>query len=136
MTPLDREDIHQLGDKLDDVVDAIHAAASLIDLNPDDNPPPELNEMADTLVEMASELDSLISCLPSGEGARRHIERIEHLERQGDAIFRRGMGKLLSGAYEPLTVIAWKDIVQSIENSLNSIEDATDVIEGILVKNS
>ncbi|HEY1824402.1 MAG TPA: DUF47 family protein [Acidimicrobiales bacterium] len=136
VTPLDREDIHQLGDKLDDVVDAIHAAASLIDLNPDDNPPPELNEMADTLVDMASELDSLIACLPSGDGARLHIERIQHYERQGDAIFRRGMGKLLSGAYEPLTVIAWKDIIQSIENSLNSIEDAGDVIEGILVKNS
>jgi predicted phosphate transport protein (TIGR00153 family) len=136
VTPLDREDIHELGDKLDDVVDAILSAASLMDLNPDDSPPPELNESADTLVAMATELDSLIRCLPSGNGARLHIERIEHLERQGDAIFRRGMGKLLSGAYEPLTVIAWKDIIQSIEESLNSIEDAGDVIEGILVKSS
>jgi uncharacterized protein Yka (UPF0111/DUF47 family) len=46
------------------------------------------------------------------------------------------MGKLLSGAYEPLVVIAWKDIIQAVETSLNSIEDASEVIEGILVKNS
>lgn len=136
ITPFDREDIHALGDKLDDVVDAMFAAASLINLTHDDDPPPELGESAGTLVEMADELRALIGCLPSGEGARRHLERIEHLERQGDATFRHGMGKLLSGAYEPLAVIAWKDIIQAVEESLNSIEDAADVIEGILVKNS
>lgn len=136
ITPFDREDIHALGEELDDVVDAMFAAASLIDLAHDDQPPPELAELTNTLVEMADELVALIACLPRGEGARRHLEQIGHLERQGDAAFRHGMGKLLSGAYEPLAVIAWKDIIQAVEESLNSIEDASDVIEGILVKNS
>jgi predicted phosphate transport protein (TIGR00153 family) len=136
VTPFDREDIHALGEELDDVVDAMHSAASLIELAHNDDAPPELVELADTLVEMADELVALVGCLPSGEGARRYVERIGHLERQGDAAFRHGMGKLLSGAYEPLVVIAWKDIIQAVETSLNSIEDASEVIEGILVKNS
>ncbi len=136
VTPFDREDIHALGEELDDVVDAMLAAASMIELAHDDEPPPELGQLTESLVEMADELVALIACLPSGEGARRHLEQIGHLERQGDATFRHGMGKLLSGAYEPLAVIAWKDIIQAVEESLNSIEDASDVIEGILVKNS
>ena len=136
ITPFDRQDIHELGEELDDVVDAMLAAASLIDLAHNDGPPPELAELTDTLVAMVEELVSLVGCLPVGEGARRHIERIGHLERRGDAEFRHGMAKLLSGAYEPLVVIAWKDIIQAVEAALNSIEDASDVIEGILVKNS
>jgi len=136
VTPFDREDIHALAEELDDVVDAMLAAASLIELAHDDEPPAELDQLTSTLGRMADELVALIGCLPTGEGARVHLERIGHLERQGDLAFRHGMGKLLSGAYEALAVIAWKDIIQAVEESLNSIEDASDVIEGILVKNS
>ena len=136
VTPFDREDIHALAEELDDVVDAMLSAASVIELAHKDAPPPELSELTDTLVEMAEELVLLVGCLPEGEGARLRLERIEHLERQGDAAFRRGMGRLLSGSYEALAVIAWKDIIQAVEESLNSIEDASNVIEGILVKNS
>ena len=136
VTPFDREDIHALAEELDDVVDAMLAAASLIELIHADQPPAELSELTDTLVDMAGELVALVACLPGGEGARFRLERIGHLERQGDAAFRRGMGRLLSGAYEALAVIAWKDIIQAVEESLNSVEDASNVIEGILVKNS
>jgi predicted phosphate transport protein (TIGR00153 family) len=136
VTPFDREDIHALAEELDDVVDAMLTAASLIELAREEEPPPELAELTETLVTMADELVALVTSLPLGEGARLHLERIGHLERQGDAAFRHGMGKLLSGAYEALAVIAWKDIIQAVEESLNSIEDASDVIEGILVKNS
>jgi hypothetical protein len=77
-----------------------------------------------------------MGCLRSGEGARYRLERIEHLEHQGDAVFRRGMGRLFGGDYEALDVIKWKDIIQALEDSLNAIEDVSDVVESILVKNS
>jgi uncharacterized protein Yka (UPF0111/DUF47 family) len=136
VTPYDREDIHALGEELDDVVDDIFAAASLIQLVGDEEPLPEMTELADTLIAMSDELVCLVSCLRNREGARFRLERIENLERQGDAIFRRGMARLFSGDYEALTVVKWKDIIASMEASLNAIEDASNVIEGILVKNS
>jgi hypothetical protein len=46
------------------------------------------------------------------------------------------MGRLFSGDYEALEVIKWKDIVEAMERSLNAIEDVSDVVESILVKNS
>lgn len=136
VTPYDRQDIHALTEQLDDVVDEMFSAASLVTLVQEDELVPELGELAETLVNMADELVALMGCLPAQEGARLRLERIDHLERQGNAIFRRGMGRLFSGDYEALAVIKWKDILQALESSLNTIEDASNVVEGILVKNS
>jgi predicted phosphate transport protein (TIGR00153 family) len=136
ITPYDREDIHALAEELDDVVDDMFSAASLIHLVRVDTVLPELAELGDVLVSMAEEMVALIGCLRGGESARHRLERIERLEREGDFIFRRGMGRLFSGDYDALEVIKWKDIVEAMERSLNAIEDVSDVVESILVKNS
>ncbi|MDQ1357051.1 MAG: phosphate transport system protein [Acidimicrobiaceae bacterium] len=136
VTPYDREDIHALAEELDDVVDDMFSAASLMQLVHVEQPLPELAELAEVLVAMADEMVALMGCLGSGQGARYRLERIEHLERQGDAIFRHSMARLFSGEYEALEVIKWKDIIQALEDSLNAIEDVSDVVESILVKNS
>jgi predicted phosphate transport protein (TIGR00153 family) len=136
VTPYDREDIHALAEELDDVVDDMFAAASLLLLAEKDQRPPELQELADVIVAMTDEMVALIDCLQSKEGARFRLERIEHLERQGDAIYQRGLARLFNGEYEPLEVIKLKDIVVALEGSCNAVEDVSDVVESILVKNS
>jgi predicted phosphate transport protein (TIGR00153 family) len=136
ITPYDREDIHALAEELDDVVDDMFSAASLIHLVQLGDPLPELAELGDVLVAMADEMVGLIGSMRTGEGARLRLERIEHLERQGDFVFRRGMSRLFGGEYEALEVIIWKDIVEAMEKSLNAIEDVSDVVESILVKNA
>ncbi len=136
VTPYDREDIHALAEELDDVVDDMFSAASLLQLAGSDPRPPELAEIADVIVSMTDEMLALIGCLQSKDGARFRLERIEHLERQGDAIYQRGLARLFDGSYEPLEVIKLKDILQSLEGSCNAVEDVSDVVESILVKNS
>jgi uncharacterized protein Yka (UPF0111/DUF47 family) len=79
---------------------------------------------------------ALVDCLQTKKGARYRLERIEHLEHQGDAILHRGMTRLFSGEYEALAVIKLKDTIQALGRSVNAIEDVSDVIESILVKNS
>jgi predicted phosphate transport protein (TIGR00153 family) len=139
VTPYDREDIHALAEELDDVVDAIFAAAELILFVQVDEPLPdlvELGELAETLIAMTEEMVALMACMKTGEGARFRLERIEHLERQGDAMFRRGMARLYGGDYEAIDVIKWKDIVAALEESINAVEDVSDVVESVLVKSS
>jgi uncharacterized protein Yka (UPF0111/DUF47 family) len=136
VTPFDREDIHALAEELDDVVDEMFAAASLLQLSDGEERPPELAELADVLVTMTEEMVALLDCLQTKNGARYRLERIEYLERQGDAIFQRGLARLFSGEYEALEVIKWKDTVQSLESAINAIEDVSDVVESILVKES
>ncbi|HVX20316.1 MAG TPA: DUF47 family protein [Acidimicrobiales bacterium] len=136
VTPYDREDIHALVEELDDVVDGIFEAASLIQLADLAEPLPELAEQTTVLVAMADQLVDLMGSLRSGQGARRLLEQIDHLEREGDAVFRRAIGRLFSGQYEALEVIMWKDVVQALETSINTVEDVADVVESILVKTS
>ena len=136
VTPYDREDIHALTEEIDDVVDDMFSAAEIVHLVPVKQPLPEAPEMTEILTSMATELDSLIGCLKSREGARRRLERIENLEREGDALYRRGMARLFSGEYDALEVLKWKDILQALDNAANRIEDVSDVVESILIKNS
>jgi predicted phosphate transport protein (TIGR00153 family) len=136
VTPYDREDIHALTEELDDVVDDMFSAAALIHLVRVERALPEVTELADLLAVMAGEMDALIGCLQNREGARHRLERIEALEHEGDAIYRRSIGHLFSGEYEALEVLKWKDIVQALENAINRIEDVSDVVESILIKNS
>jgi uncharacterized protein Yka (UPF0111/DUF47 family) len=136
VTPFDREDIHALIEEIDDVVDDMFSAASLIQLFHVDRPLSDVSELAELLVAMAHEQEALIRCLRRRDGARFHLERIEQLERQGDAVFRRAMGLLFGGGYEALEVLKWKDILQALEDSLNAIEQVSDVVESILIKDS
>ena len=134
ITPYDREDIHALAEELDDVLDQMFAAAALIHAVAVTSILPEVKQQAENLAAMGSELEHLIGCLQSMQGARHRLERIEELEREGDAIHRRSMARLFSGEYEALEVLKWKDLVQAFEDAMNQIEDAADVVESILVK--
>ena len=134
--PFDREDIHALAEELDDVVDDMFAAASLIQIVKVNTTLPEAVELTELLVAMADEMVALTDCLRTKKGARYRLERIEQLEHEGDAVFRRALGRLFGGEYDAIEVLKWKDIVQSIEDSLNAIEHVSDVIESILIKES
>ena len=136
LAPFDREDIHALAEAIDDVLDDMFAAAEVMHLVKMGACLPEVEQQLNTLSAMGSELEALIACLHSKEGARRRLERIEELEREGDAIHRRTLARLFGGEYEALDVIKWKDIVEALERAMNQIEDVSDVVESILVKKS
>ncbi|MGH9016335.1 MAG: DUF47 family protein [Acidimicrobiales bacterium] len=134
VTPFDREDIHQLVEELDDVVDDMFAAGSLLQLLRVDTSLPEIIELADLLVAMSDELVALIGRLRSSDGARYHLERIEQLETHGDYLYRKAIQRLFGGNYDAIEILKWKDIVQAFEDSSNAIETVSDVVESILVK--
>lgn len=136
VTPYDREDIHALTEEIDDVVDDMFSAASVLQLAHGDPRPPELHELAELVVTMCDEMVALIECMETKDGARFRLERIEHLERQADAVYQRGLARLFDGSYEALEVIKMKDVLHSLEGSCNAVEDVSDVVESIMVKNS
>lgn len=136
VTPFDREDVHALVEELDDVVDDMFAAASLTQVVHVTQPLPDVVEQTEVLVTMADEMVALVACLRNRRGARFHLERIEQLEHQGDAIFRRAMGRLFGGEYDAVEILKWKDVVQSVEDAMNAVENVSDVVESILIKDA
>lgn len=136
VTPFDREDIHALAEKLDDVVDDMLEVSHRIQLTGITASLPELKEQADLLVTCAEETESLISRLETMKEVQPHLDAVDRLESEGDAVHRRILARLFSGEFEALDVLRWKDVIESMERALNTLEDISDVVESIVLKHA
>jgi predicted phosphate transport protein (TIGR00153 family) len=136
VTPFDREDIHALAEELDDVVDDMLAVAARLRLTVHGPLFPELKEQAAILVDMADANVALMQRLPSMKHTGEHLQRIDQLESKGDAVYRQALGRLFSGEYDALDVLRWKDIIEAMEASLNTLEDVSNVVESIVLKHA
>jgi predicted phosphate transport protein (TIGR00153 family) len=136
VTPFDREDIHALAEELDDVVDDILAVAGLLRMMRVSEILPELTEQAEILVTMADATADLIDKLEKMRDVRELLDRIDALESDGDAVHHRAIARLFSGEMEALEVLKWKDIIEAMEATLNTLEDISDVVESIVLKHA
>jgi len=136
VTPLDREDIHALAEELDDVVDDMHAVGARVRLTVHSAAIPELKQQADILVRMAEENVALMQRLASMKGTQEHLNAIDQMESEGDAVYRHALARLFSGEYDALDVLRWKDIIEAMEAALNTLEDVSNVVESIVLKHA
>ena len=136
VTPFDREDIHALAEELDDVVDDMLAVAHRMHASGITTALPELKEQADLLVQCADESRALIERLASLQGVQPHLDAIDRLESEGDAVHRRILARLFGGEFDALEVLRWKDVIEAMEASLNTLEDISDVVESIVLKHA
>jgi predicted phosphate transport protein (TIGR00153 family) len=133
VTPFDREDIHALAERLDDVCDDLLAVSDLMQLVQVAEVLPEMRELSDILVQMTEQAVGLLKLLKSMKGVQPYLDAIDKLESEGDAIYRRTLARLFTD-YDAITVLKWKDIVQSMEHALNTVEDVSNVVESIVLK--
>ena len=136
VTPFDREDIHALAEELDDVVDDMMAVSHRLLLASVDQPLPELRDQAEVLVAIADETVALMQRLESMKNVQPHLDAIDRLETEGDALYRQTLGHLFSGEFDALDVVRWKDIVEALEGAINTVEDISNVVESIVLKHA
>ncbi|MFN8035162.1 MAG: DUF47 family protein [Acidimicrobiia bacterium] len=137
VTPFDREDIHELTEKLDDVVDEITAAGDLLVLHNIQKPLPEMEELAALLVQAADTTVTMIAKLPRLRGLDDDLEAVNQIESAADKVYRRSLARLFSsGEYKAFDVLRWKDVVEAIERSVNEIENISDIVESIVLKHA
>ena len=136
MAPFDREDIHALTEQIDDVVDDIQAVSELLVLHDVDEPLDEVRELTDVLVKAADANVALIGKLSRLRGLDADLEIVDRLESEADKIYRRSVAHMFSGDFNAFDVLRWKDIVESIEESVNGMENISDIVQGIALKHS
>jgi predicted phosphate transport protein (TIGR00153 family) len=134
VTPFDREDIQLLVTELDNVVDEIFAAADLVLLHRVTQPLNGLTDQLRLLDVITDKNLELIRSLVSLQDIPRLVDEIDRIESDADRIFRRVISELFSGNHSALDILRWKDIVESIEKSIDSVEHASDVVQSIAVK--
>jgi predicted phosphate transport protein (TIGR00153 family) len=136
VTPFDREDIHRLAVRLDDIVDAIDAAVDLAIIYQIDDVPKELLEQADLLVRAAEETAAAMPRLESMKDLQPYWVEINRLENAADKVYRNTLGLLFSGKFDALTVLKIKDVVESLEQAADGFEHVADTVQSIVVKES
>ena len=140
VTPLDRNDMHQLAGKLDDVVDHIEAAAHLVYLYDLSDLPTLPREMLEQVAVLKAQADLLAEAMPKLKGfnseMRSYWVECNRLENDGDRAYRMLLVRLYSGEFEGLTVMTLKEVADELEAACDSFEQVSHVIEGVYVKES
>lgn len=137
ITPLDREEIYALITKLDDVLDFLEAASDRISLYKINTVRPEAVELAKILQLSCIEIERAVGLLQNIKDVKPILDACMHINRHehdADQIFRRALAKLFNGGTDPLEVMKWRDILESIETATDRAEDVANIIEGIVLE--
>lgn len=135
VTPIDREDIHALVSRLDDVVDFIEAAADRLVVYRIKEPTSTCRALVEVIVKIAQATDGAIRCLRTmAPEYHTHAVEVNRLENEADALLREGLVALFEESTDPIDVIKWKDIYETLETVTDRCEDVANVIEGIILK--
>ncbi len=137
VTPFDREDIYELAQALDDVVDIIDEACDLLELYGVESATRPAVEQCRILVAAAERLDNAVKALRDVKKVEVELIELKKLEDEGDRIVREAIADLFRDPrIDPLVVIRWKDIFESLEDAIDACETAANVIGNIVVKNA
>jgi uncharacterized protein len=136
VTPFDREDIHALINRLDDVVDLIEEVGDTFILYGVDAPTPVAIQQAEVIVRACEQVAEALANLRTFKGLDPYWIEIHRLENEGDRIVRRGMAELFTNGGDPVNIIKWKDLYSLLEETVDACEDVANVIERIVVKHA
>ena len=138
MTPIDREDVHALACRLDDVLDLIWASADRAVLFKLNDPPPEAVELSKTLHETTEIIIKAVKCLKDKKYSyiQEYCIEINRLENRGDRIFREALVKLFDNIKDPILVIKWKEVYENLEDASDKCEDVANILESIVLKHA
>lgn len=137
ITPFDREDIHYLATALDDICDYIYSSAKKINfykVNPNDT---GIQKMADLIEQGAEQIRNAVRELRDMRNMRKITDalvKVNSIENQADDIFDMSIDKLFDGEPDAKEVIKKREIYQALEIATDKCEDATNVIESIIIK--
>jgi hypothetical protein len=136
LTPIDGEDIHALTTALDNVMDAIEAAASRMILFKIDRPTQEAQDLCEIIVTSTEQVVKAVSHMPRLDDIDEYCIEINRLENAADDIYRKAIGGLFENEAEPLHVIKWLDIYELLESATDRCEDVANILETVGLKNS
>ncbi len=140
VTPLDREDIHLLASRLDNVVDLIDGTARRAQMFRVREMRPQARQLAAVVAKATECIAVAVDGMKQPKLVSQQARVIKQLEEEGDTIYQEAVGALFSGADgaapDPLEVMKWKELFDKLEDALDECEDVANVLESISIKNS
>ena len=131
---LESADVHALTVALDDVVDHAEETADQLGLYGVEAPMEQAEEIAGVLAACAEHVAGAIRGLRSGAALGPHLVEIHRLENEGDRLRRDAVANLFARGIDPVMLIRWKDIYETLEDAVDACEAVANVLEGISIK--
>ncbi|HUS32979.1 MAG TPA: DUF47 family protein [Kofleriaceae bacterium] len=139
ITPIDRDSIHRLITKMDDVMDYVEAASQCIELYKITEMNDDTRDLADVLVRASQQVELALRglrTLKQPQVALGICREIKRLENEADAIMRRSVARLFSDEGDLMKVIKWKEIYENLEMAADRCEDVANIIEGVILEHT
>lgn len=137
VTPFDREDIYALAAALDDIVDLIDASAQRFIMYNVEKPTPEAKELAFLILQGCLAIEKAVSHLGEKfEHIAEHCVEVNALENEADRVCREAISRLFDEEKDPIQLIKWKEIYETLERATDKCEDAANILESVVVKNA
>jgi uncharacterized protein Yka (UPF0111/DUF47 family) len=136
ITPIDREDIHTLASRLDDVIDLLDGTARRFEMLHITEVLPPAKQLSGVLCRAANEIQAAVAEMRQPREVNEHVALIKHLEEEGDAIYHEAVGALFAGRPDPLEVLKWKEMYDTLERAIDSCMGVAQVLQSISLKNA
>lgn len=139
ITPLDRDDIHQLITRMDDILDLLEDAAQTVSLYDIKVITPEAKRLAELCLNCTEKVKVAVSLLHNMDNSGKILaicKEIDRLESDADHVMRAAMSKLFRDEPDVRNLIKLKAIYEILETVTDRCEDVANIIEGIIVENA
>ncbi len=136
ITPIDREDIHELAGLLDDLVDLVDDIAIKLVQYEIKVIPKDLFDLAVVSLKSLNEVYKAVCCLKKPKSIQIHLRKIHDLEDEGDEIHYKAITLLFKKEKHAIELIKLRDIYRELEDLLDKSQDVAILIEGIVVKHA
>jgi predicted phosphate transport protein (TIGR00153 family) len=136
ITPIDREDIHLLGSRLDDVIDRLDGTARRVVMLHINEVREPAKQMAHVIVKAADHIALAVASIKKPSLVAEQAARIKQLEEEGDALYHEAVGALFEGTPDPIEVIRWKEVYETLEIAIDQCMGVANAVHSISIKNS
>ncbi len=139
ITPLDRDDIHKLITRMDDILDLIQDVAESLSLYDIHRVTPEAAQLANICQSCCDRVKTavnMLSNLDNAQGIMKICAEIDQLESDADRVMRSAMSKLFRNEQDVRQILQLKAIYELLETITDRCEDVANIIEGIVLENS
>jgi predicted phosphate transport protein (TIGR00153 family) len=136
LTPIDREDIHSLASRMDDILDLMWGAAQRAQLFKLKESTKDAAALAKTLAVMIELVYRTFRYLRDKKYSfiQDCCVEIHGLENEADEIFRSILGRMFDEVKDPILIIKWKEIYENLESATDRCEDVANTLESIVLK--
>ncbi len=137
ITPLDREDIYSLASKLDDIIDLMDACAQRLVMYKVEKPTLPAQQLAFIILKCCQAVERALKHLGGDfDDINQCCVEINALENEADRVCRQAISTLFAEEKDPIDLIKWKEIYETLEKATDKCEDAANILESVVVKNA